>query len=241
MNWHELIGYLAIPCTIATFSMQTMIPLRIMALTSNLVFIVSGLFGGSYTTFFMHLLLLPLNSWRLYQMITLVTKVRRASRGDLSMEWLKHFMKKRPYQKGDVLFLKGDEANEMFYTLTGRFRLRELGIDIPSGQVVGELGLLAPDNRRTQTLECAEDGEVLTVKYRDIMQLYFQNPTFGLYMLQLTSGRLFQNIARLEGELENQRKRNQELEGTLANGSVPAVQSAAPAPALAAPGAAPAG
>jgi hypothetical protein len=205
-NWTELIGYLAVPCTIATFSMKTMIPLRIVALTSNIVFIVLGLLGQQYAQFFMHLLLLPLNSFRLYQMVMLVTKVRRASRGDLSMDWLKHFMKKRRYRAGEILFLKGDEAKELFYTLNGRFRLRESGIEIPSGQVVGELGLLAPDNRRTQTLECAQDGEVLTVTYRDILQLYFQNPTFGLYLLQLTSGRLFQNIARLEGELEKERQ-----------------------------------
>jgi CRP/FNR family cyclic AMP-dependent transcriptional regulator len=217
MNLSELIGYLAVPCTIATFSVKTMIPLRIMALTSNVVFIASGLLGGHYTTFFMHLLLLPLNSFRLYQMIQLVTKVRRASRGDLSMDWLKHFMKKRKYQTGDVLFLKGDEATELFYTINGRFRLRESGIEIPSGQVVGELGLLAPDNRRTQTLECAETGEVLTVRYRDIMQLYFQNPTFGLYLLQLTTGRLFENISRLEGELEKERKRNLAFEQALAD------------------------
>ena len=82
---------------------------------------------------------------------------------------------------------------------------------------LGELGLLAPDNRRTQTLECAETGEVLTVTYRDIMQLYFQNPTFGLYLLQLTTGRLFQNIARLETELESERKRNQTLQLSVAD------------------------
>jgi len=220
-NWTELIGYLAVPCTIATFSMKTMIPLRIVALVSNIVFIALGLLGQQYAQFFMHLLLLPLNAYRLYQMVQLVTKVRRASRGDLSMDWLKHFMKKRRYQTGDVLFQKGDEAKELFYTLNGRFRLRESGIEIPSGQVVGELGLLAPDNRRTQTLECAQGGEVLTVTYRDIMQLYFQNPTFGLYLLQLTTGRLFQNIARLEDELEKERKRHPE----------PAVMASALAPA----------
>ena len=47
-NWTELIGYLAVPCTIATFSMKTMIPLRIVALTSNIVFIVLGLLGQQY-------------------------------------------------------------------------------------------------------------------------------------------------------------------------------------------------
>ena len=205
-NWTDLIGYLAVPMTIATFSMRTMIPLRTVALTSNVVFIVSGLLGQSYITLVMHALLLPLNAYRLHQMLQLVNKVKRASRGDLSMDWLQHFMKRRRCRKGEILFQKGDEAQELFYTLNGHFRLRESGIDIPTGQVVGELGLLSPDNRRTQTLECAGDGEVLTVTYRDIMQLYFQNPTFGLYLLQLSTGRLFQNVAFLEQEVERLRK-----------------------------------
>ncbi len=222
MNWTDLIGYLAVPMTIATFSMRTMIPLRTVALTSNVVFIISGLLGQSYVTLVMHLLLLPLNAYRLHQMLQLVSKVKRASRGDLSMDWLQHFMKRRRCRHGDVLFHKGDEAQELFYTLNGRFRLRESGIDIPTGQVVGELGLLSPDNRRTQTLECAADGEVLTVTYRDIMQLYFQNPTFGLYLLQLTTGRLFDNVARLEQEVERLRKLVPPQNETVASGTIEA-------------------
>jgi CRP-like cAMP-binding protein len=89
----------------------------------------------------------------------------------------------------------------MFFVLSGRFVLRELHLELGAGQVVGELGLLAPDNHRTQTLECAAAGEVLTIKYDDVRQLYFQNPEFGFYFLRLTTQRLFQNIARLEDEV----------------------------------------
>jgi len=32
-------------------------------------------------------------------------------------------------------------------------------------------------------------------------QLYYQNPTFGFFFLQLTSRRLFDNIKRLESEV----------------------------------------
>lgn len=37
-----------------------------------------------------------------------------AALGDLSMGWLKPFMDKRGYKKGDVLFRKGQRAHEMF-------------------------------------------------------------------------------------------------------------------------------
>jgi len=60
---------------------------------------------------------------------------------------------------------------------------------------------LPPENRRTQTLECIEGGEILTIRYDDLRQLYFQNPEFGFYFLRLTSERLFQNVAALEREV----------------------------------------
>ena len=89
--------------------------------------------------------------------------------------------------------------------MTGRYVLTELGIEIEPGQVVGELALLAPDNRRTATLECVEDGKVLSITYEQVEQLYYQNPTFGFYFLRLATARLFDNIGRLEAELMRQR------------------------------------
>ena len=51
-------------------------------------------------------------------------------------------------------------------------------------------------------LECVEDGELLTITYAQVKQLYYQNPEFGFYFLQLTSARLFQDIRQLEERLE---------------------------------------
>ena len=65
----------------------------------------------------------------------------------------------------------------------------ELGIEIPPGQVVGELGFLAPDNKRTATLECIEGGNVLSITYEQVEQHYYQNPTFGFYFLRLATAR----------------------------------------------------
>jgi CRP-like cAMP-binding protein len=68
--------------------------------------------------------------------------------------------------------------------------------------MVGELGLLAPENKRTQTFECIEDGELQSVTYENVRRLYFQNPKFGFHFLKLASARLFQNLERLECEVE---------------------------------------
>ena len=114
------------------------------------------------------------------------------------MEWLKPFMTDRKYRKGDVLFRKGDTANEMFLTVTGKFLVTEIGVSLPPGRLMGELGFLSPNNRRTATVECTEDGHVLTITYDKLLEIYFQNPQFGYYFLVLTSQRLLENIGRLE-------------------------------------------
>ena len=99
-------------------------------------------------------------------------------------------------------------------TKAGRFRLRESKIEIEPGQVVGELGLLVPNHNRTQTLECVEDGEVLTITYDQIKQLYFQNPKFGFYFLQLTTSRNYENIAQLEDQLTQAKAQQASPKGT---------------------------
>ena len=103
-----------------------------------------------------------------------------------------------------LAFAKGEPAKEMFCTVTGRYRLIELGMELKSGQVVGELAMVAPDNRRTATLECIEEGEALSITYEQVEQLYYQNPTFGFYFLRLATARLFDNVGRMETELARQ-------------------------------------
>jgi hypothetical protein len=204
MTWSHLvtfanfIGLIGAVFYVATMVMRTMVPLRSAAIASNVFLGTYGLLAHSLPTFFLYLMLLPINCVRLYQILQLIKKVKTATQGDLSMDWLKPFMTKRNYRQGDIMFRKGDRATEMFFTVSGKFRVIELGLELPPGQILGELGLLAPDNRRTQSVECVESGQVLTISYDKVHELYFENPTFGLYFLRLTSERLLQNIARLE-------------------------------------------
>ncbi len=187
---------------VATLLMRTIVPLRIAALISDVFFIGYGVLSNAINTFILYCLLLAINSVRLYQMIRLIRKARVSAQGDLSMDWLKPFMIRRTYRKGDVLFRKGETANEMFFTVTGKLLVTELGIEIPPGRLVGELGFLSPDNRRTQTVECVQDVEILTMTYDRLLEIYFQNPEFGYYFLRLSSQRLLQNNARLEKIIE---------------------------------------
>jgi CRP-like cAMP-binding protein len=181
--------------------MRTMIPLRIFGILTNIALIIASIASHNYPTLALHLVLLPLNTYRLYQMLQLLQDVRRSVNSDLSMAWLKPFMSERNCKAGEVLFYKDQKANEMFYIVSGKFQLVESGIVLPIGALVGELGMLSPSNTRTQTLECVESGLVLAVSYTQVEELYVQNPSFGFYFLRLVSARLFQNLGRLEAQL----------------------------------------
>ena len=194
----NLLGLIGVIFFVATLLMQTMVPLRIANMVGCAFFVGFGALAGNVTTFLLYLLLLPINAIRLRQMLNLVKKARTATQGDTSREWLKPFMSERKYRKGDVLFRKGDKADEMLLTVTGKFLVTEIGIELPPGTLMGEFGFLTPNNRRTAAIECTENGHVLTITYEKLLEIYFQNPQFGYYFLVLTSQRLLENIARLE-------------------------------------------
>lgn len=181
--------------------MKTIIPLRCIGIGANICSLIFSSFTGNYPSIVVNLILLPLNSVRLYQMLGLIKRVKQASKSDLSMEWLKPFMTRRKTTSGEVLFAKGDSANCMYFTISGRYRLKEIDIELLQGQVVGEMGFMSPRNTRSQTLECIEAGEVLSISYDEVRQLYFQNPEFGFYFLRLASERLFSNMEKMEEEI----------------------------------------
>ncbi|WFU43910.1 cyclic nucleotide-binding domain-containing protein [Bradyrhizobium sp. CB82] len=190
---------------VATLLMQTMVPLRVANMIGCALFAVYGLLSGNTSTFLLYLLLVPINGVRLRQMLKLVKKARHATQGDMSMEWLKPFMTERKYRRGDTLFKIHDPANEMFLTVTGKFLVKEINIEIPPGRLMGELGFLTPNNQRTGTVECIEDGQVLTITYERLLEIYFQDPQFGYYFLVLASQRLLENISRLQEQLKAER------------------------------------
>jgi hypothetical protein len=67
MTSFDAVGYLASSLVLAAFSMKNVVPLRIVAIFSNVGFIVYG-FGLELTpVWVLHAALLPMNGWRLWQ------------------------------------------------------------------------------------------------------------------------------------------------------------------------------
>jgi hypothetical protein len=78
----ELVGYLASSLVLAAFCVREMLPLRVIAIGSNLAFISYGYAEGLRPVLLLHLVLLPVNLVRLAQ---LLRERRHADRGSLAL------------------------------------------------------------------------------------------------------------------------------------------------------------
>jgi len=201
----EWLGYAAAALVFATFSVKTMVPLRVIAIASNVLFLLYGYLHPAYPVLILHATLLPLNIFRLHQMLSLVRETKESHEDDLDMNWIRPFTTTGVMTPGQVLFRKGDPANAIIFVMSGSLRIPELGITIPPGEVIGELGMLSPDRVRTQSAVCVDGGQILTITYDQVRQLFFQNPKFGYYFMQLSARRLFENMKRMQAELETLR------------------------------------
>jgi hypothetical protein len=61
----DWLGYAASLAVLATFLMRTMRPLRMIAILSNILFVAYGYIDHIEPVFLLHLVLLPINLWRL--------------------------------------------------------------------------------------------------------------------------------------------------------------------------------
>jgi CRP/FNR family transcriptional regulator, cyclic AMP receptor protein len=198
MTWVEVVGYLASALVFATFCMKTMIPLRVAAIFSNIAFIVYASYFPLYPILILHSVLLPMNVWRTVEVLRLIRRVNAAAKGDLSVDWLRPFMKEVRHKAGDVLFGRGDHGDCFYMVLNGQVRVQELDHVAGPGDVVGEIALFAPDHRRTQTVRCLTDASLLSISEKDLAQLCFQRPAVSFYLLRLITYRLAANAAQVQ-------------------------------------------
>ena len=192
MTWIDLLGYAASATVLATFCMNTMIPLRATAILSNILFASFGLGARIYPVLILHLILLPVNALRLIQ-------VRRVVRGtlqrtDLSIEDILPIMTHRRFHAGETLIRKGEPADRLFYLDRGEAKVVEIGKTVSSGSVLGEIGIFARDQRRTATVVCVTDCEMYVLSESKAKELYYQDPSFGYAVFQIVITRLLENM-----------------------------------------------
>jgi CRP/FNR family transcriptional regulator, cyclic AMP receptor protein len=198
VNWIDLLGYAASASVLVTFCMSTMLPLRIVAIASNVLFAAYGAIAHIYPVLVLHLILLPVNTARLVQILRLIKGVRAAQRSGLSVESLLPFMSHRSVKAGDVLINKGDQADRMFYLFSGAVEIPELNKRLEPGAIFGEIGIFSPEQKRTARVVCVSDGDIYEISESKVKQLYYQNPAFGFAVIQLIIGRLLEHISMLQ-------------------------------------------
>ena len=200
--WIIVAGWVAAVLVFSAFFMRTMIPLRIVAIASNVAFIAYALLGLRYGVFdrlypilVLHSTLLPLNLVRLRELKRMIASVRATS-ADEAIQALIPYMKLEQSQEGDVVFRRGDPANKLYVVQHGNVRLRETGKRISAGGVFGEVGLFAPHGVRSLTAICDDDCRLATISADKVLELYYQNPRFGFFLIRLISGLVVGDLAR---------------------------------------------
>ncbi len=199
MDWVEILGFVAAFLMFSTFYMKNMIPLRIIGIASNITFIVYTSFEQIWPVLILHSVLLPMNSLRLVQMLKLIKQVRHAGEGEkISFEFMIPHMKKELLCKGDIVFRRGERADKIYLLQSGSLSIDELDVAIQPGELFGEMGVFASEQVRLATLRCKTDVELLSMTDTQIRQLYYQNPDFGFYLIQLLLKRFSQNELALK-------------------------------------------
>ena len=197
MSSVDFLGYAASAAVLATFCMSTMIPLRVLALVSNVLFVSYGYLDHLYPVLILHALLFPVNALRLVQFQRLIRDMRDAHREDLPVQSLLPYMSKHKYAAGETLVRRGDRADRLYYLLDGELEVTDLNKVLKSGAVVGEIGVFAPNQLRTATIVCRTDCTLFELTESRAKQLYFQDRSFGFAVLRLIIARLVENNERL--------------------------------------------
>lgn len=166
---------------------------------AHICFIIYGTFSGSYYVLLAYGVTLPFNVWRLVQMKRLVTNVRTAADADLAVRWLHPFMKEQQYKAGQAVFRQGENADYLYFIAKGRVRIAEINEELKEGQLLGEIGFFSEGQKRTLTAICVDDCLLYRIGASEFKQLYYQNPEFGFYIVNLVARRLSADSERLRG------------------------------------------
>jgi CRP/FNR family transcriptional regulator, cyclic AMP receptor protein len=191
-----LLGYAASAAVLATFCMSTMIPLRVAGLVSNVLFIAYGYADQLYPVLILHLILLPVNALRLLQFYRLVREMREVPRRDLAIQSLLPYMTRRRFGASETLVRKGERADRLYYLMDGELEVIEFSKLLRPGTTVGEIGVFSPNQKRTATIVCRTDCNMLELTESKAKQLYFHDRSFSFAVMQLIISRLFEDSER---------------------------------------------
>jgi CRP-like cAMP-binding protein len=201
MSSGEFFGYIASGLVFVTFYMRTMLPLRLVAIGSNVAFITYALIDDLTPILILHGALLPLNVLRLLELRELAAKVERAAADSFSPQAILPFMKKQVVRANEVLFSIRDEADALYYIVEGEIFLPEIQEALGPGAFLGEFALFSSSGRRTATAIARTDSLVMVLSKKAVFTALLLHPQLGIHLLKLVTVRLLQNGGLREDQL----------------------------------------
>jgi CRP/FNR family transcriptional regulator, cyclic AMP receptor protein len=192
MQFHlaEFVGIAAAAASLYAAQSKTIIPLRAAAMAANFLAMIYSLMHGTYPTFLLNAVMLPLNAWRLRSIISLIRETDAAIKGDMNVEWLLPYTRPKNFKAGAILMERGEYATAAYYIVSGEVEVVEMSQSLGKGTLLGEIGLFTPDGKRTRTVRCKTDVQTAVIDYDQFKELYYQNPQFGFRLLHLVVARL---------------------------------------------------
>jgi len=185
-----VLGIIGAVLMVASYLMKNMLPLRIVALSANVFLVAYAFIGGSWPTMLLYTAMIPINLKKVSEIRKLIKAIEQAKADTPLAEWLLPHMKRREVKAGTTLWKKDDVATEMVYVHSGRLRLLEHDAVMDPGSLVGEIGLFAPENRRTGSIVCETDCTLYSLSADGMAQLYYLNPKLGFHVMRLVVARL---------------------------------------------------
>jgi len=192
----DMIGWAAALMTFAAYAMKTMLPLRLAAICSNILFIVFGFTSAAIPILVLHGILLPFNCFRLAQILQLSRRIRMVRSENGIPPGIEAMLPTAVVPSGTILFRRGDAADQIYFLKSGRILLEEIGEHLEPGEIFGEVAFFSEAHTRTLTARCVEKCQIATMREEDFTRLYYQDPAFAFYMLRLLARRLDENVAR---------------------------------------------
>lgn len=187
----EAIGWGGSILTVATYAMNTMLPLRLLAIASCICFGIYAALLGLWPLLVMDLILLPINLYRLWQIMRLrhaLEYVPESHEPDFSV--VRAYGKKRSIDANSIVFEKGDPVDSLYFIEKGRVLIEGFGVEMTGGDIFGEMAFFTDSATRTATVRCLEDTVVYELDKTRFMRLQFEDPTFGMAIMRTITRRL---------------------------------------------------
>lgn len=195
----EAIGWLAVLFKLATFSMNSMIWLRVLVILSSVCFIIYSAVFQIWPLLAIEVILLCMNAYRLYELIALrrlVTHMTDESETDFSTAMA--YGKRRDIPSGDVLFEKGDSVDSLYYLAEGRVEIEGQGVTVLAGNIFGEMAFFNSSAVRMATVRCVEDTVVYELNEKRFTRIQYEDPKFAMAVMRLVTKRLVANAAHAQ-------------------------------------------